>query len=198
MSALELMGSFSMRNRQRSSAVQFACAGLLCCCATAARTAASDDCRALSDDAQRLACYDQVFPRTAIPAQSPKTQPAIVGSATTQPGASPEGGAHESGQQSSAPDPEFGLSEAQRRAGAANTEQAKIRESILATVTDLRQTSGGEFIVTLDNGQVWRQIDLESWSAPQKGDRVRIRRGLLGSFMLVTSKNLATHVRRER
>ncbi len=65
-------------------------------------------------------------------------------------------------------------------------------------VADLRQTSGGEFIVTLDNGQIWRQIDLESWAPPQKGDRVTIRRGALGSFMLVTANNLATHVRRER
>jgi hypothetical protein len=104
----------------------------------------------------------------------------------------------ESPQQRPTPEPAFGLSEAQRRAAAGNTAQPKINESISATVIDVRSTPGREFVVFLDNGQVWRQIELESWSPPQKGDRVTIRRGLLGSFMLVTAKNLATHVRRER
>jgi hypothetical protein len=52
--------------------------------------------------------------------------------------------------------------------------------------------------VFLDNGQVWRQSEPDWWSPPQKGDRVTIRRGLLGSFMLVTADHLATHVRRLR
>ena len=141
----------------------------------------------LSDDVQRLACYDQLFPRRLISAPQARTQPA------TSPAVAPA-----SPQQRPAPDPAFGLTEAQRNAAAGNSEQSKINESISATVTDLRQTSGGEFILTLDNGQIWRQVDLESWAPPQKGDRVTIRRGVLGSFMLVTANNLATHVRRER
>ena len=174
------MGWFSMRNRQRRSAIQCASAGLLCCYAAAAWSAATDDCRALADDMQRLACYDRLFPR---PIQPAATAPAI---APTSP------------QQRPPPDPQFGMNEAQRRAAAGNTEQSKINDSISATVTDLRTTPSGEFVVILDNGQVWRQIDLESWAPPQKGDRVTIRRGALGSFMLVTANNLATHVRRER
>jgi hypothetical protein len=153
---------------------------LLCCCAAAAWSATTDECRALIDDARRLACFDQLFPRP--------TQPA-----TTSRSIAPAGP-----QQPPAPDPDFGLNEAQRRAAAGNSEQPKINESISGTVVNLRTAPGGEFVVILDNGQVWRQIELDSWSPPQKGDRVTIRRGSLGSFMLVTAKNLATHVRRER
>jgi hypothetical protein len=160
---------------------------LLCCCAAAAWSAATDDCRALGDDARRLACYDQLFPRRLISAPPP-----------TQAAATSAGVAPASPQQRSAPDPQFGMNEAQRRAAAGNTEQSKINDSISATITDLRTTPSGEFVVILDNGQVWRQIDLESWAPPQKGDRVTIHRGALGSFMLVTANNLATHVRRER
>jgi hypothetical protein len=108
---------------------------------------------------QRLACYDRLFPR---PIQPAATAPAI---APTSP------------QQRPPPDPQFGMNEAQRRAAAGNTEQSKINDSISATVTDLRTTPSGEFVVILDNGQIWRQIDLESWAPPQKGDRVTIRRG---------------------
>ena len=165
-----------MTKRQRISAIRCASVGLLCCCAAAAWSAPTDDCRALADDARRLACYDQLFPRPPIPAQP----------ATTQPGAGPQ----------PTPDPEFGLNEAQRRAAAGITKQAKINESISATVADLRQTSSGEFIVTLDNGQVWRQIELDSWSPPKKGDRVTIRRGLLGSFLLITADHLTRRVSR--
>jgi hypothetical protein len=165
-----------MTDRQRSSAKQCAGAGLLCCYAAAAWSAPTDECRAITDDARRLACYDQLFSRPAQPV-------------ATSPG---------SPQQKPAPDPTFGLTEAQQRASAANGGHPKIDESILATVANLRNLPGGQFVVTLDNGQVWRQIDWDSWSPPQKGDRVTIRRGALGSFMLVTAKNLATHVRRDR
>ena len=167
-----------MTDRQRSSAKQCAGAGLLCCYAAAAWSAPTDECRAITDDARRLACYDQLFPRPPIPAQP----------TTTRPGAGP--------QPQPPPDPEFGLNEAQRRAAEGHPEQAKTGETISATVTDLRSTAAGDFIVTLDNGQVWRQIELDSWSPPKKGDRVTIRRGLLGSFLLITADHLTRRVSR--
>ncbi|MGA2564812.1 MAG: hypothetical protein ABSF96_14730 [Steroidobacteraceae bacterium] len=144
----------------------------------AAWSAATDDCRALTDDARRLACYDRLFPRPASPAQP----------ATTQPGASL--------QPQPTPDPEFGLNEAQRRAAEGRPERAKTGESISATVTDLRTAAGGNFVVTLDNGQVWRQIELDSWSPLHKGERVTIRRGLLGSFLLITADYVTRRVSR--
>jgi hypothetical protein len=173
-----------MRYRQRSSAVQCAGAGLLCCYAAAAWGAPTDDCRARSDDVQRLACYDQLFPR----------RPSQTQAATARPGAPQPGAVQESPK--ATPDPEFGLNEAQRRAAEGHPERAKAGESISAIVTDLRTTAAGDFVVTLDNGQVWRQIESDSWSAPHKGDRVSIRRGLLGSFLLITADHLTRRVSR--
>jgi hypothetical protein len=86
------------------------------------------------------------------------------------------------------------LSGARERAAAG----VRVIERVSATVTDLHHEPGGRFIVYLDNGQVWRQIETDSWSSLRKGERVTIRRAVFGSYMLETAENLATHVIRIR
>jgi hypothetical protein len=186
--------------RRRSSAM--VCIGFVSCSFCAAATGATpsaEECRAIANDGQRLACYDQLFPRAAAPASAMPTPPqakvtAPVGTAlpapTTEAGIQGRPGAP------SAAD-NFGLTEAQqRRAGGPGG--PNFLDSISATVTGLQRTPRGAFVVLLDNGQVWQQIELDSWVPPHKGDRVTIRRGVLGSFMLVTADHVVTHVRRER
>src|ERR1039457_4287397 len=173
--------------------------GSMCCCAAPAAGAGTDDCRAMTKDAQRLACYDQLFPRP-VPSASTASTP---GAAVTAPLASavspaPTAAQGSEGAKSDEAPQQFGLTPAQQRAAAGGTERAKTTEQISATVTALQHEPGGEFVVFLDNGQVWRQSEPDWWSPPQKGDRVTIRRGLLGSFMLVPAGHLATHVRRLR
>jgi hypothetical protein len=116
---------------------------------------------------------------------------------TPQPGISQSGPAQGSTQQPATPGPEFGLSDEQRRANG-TADEAKNKESIAATVTAVRNLPGGQFVVTLDNGQIWRQSEADWWASPKKGDRVTISRGIMDSFVLVTADKMATHVRRER
>lgn len=52
-----------------------------------------------------------------------------------------------------------------------------------ARVLEVRKSTTGKAIITLDNGQVWKQID-SSRLRLSGDDQVTIRRASLGSFML--------------
>jgi hypothetical protein len=70
---------------------------------------------------------------------------------------------------------------------------------IVATVVKLsiRQKSG-RFIVTLDNGQRWSQIQNKPDVSVSIGDEIKIQKSTLGSFMLTTAKGTETRVKRDR
>ena len=56
----------------------------------------------------------------------------------------------------------------------------------------------GKLVLTLDNGQVWSQVDSSSLHL-RTGDKVRIRRASLGSYLLGTSgSNKTIRVRRSK
>ena len=56
----------------------------------------------------------------------------------------------------------------------------------------------GRFIITLDNGQRWSQIENKPDVAVSIGDEVRIQKSSIGSYMLTTEKGVETRVRRDR
>jgi hypothetical protein len=61
-------------------------------------------------------------------------------------------------------------------------------DHITAAVTGVAMSGNGKFTVTLDNGQMWKQIDGDSGIAQfnkRGGDKVTISRGFLGSYNLV-------------
>jgi hypothetical protein len=58
-------------------------------------------------------------------------------------------------------------------------------DRITATVASVARTPYGKWILHLDSGAVWRQIDdNELQSDPHKGSTVVIKRGILGSFFI--------------
>jgi len=63
-----------------------------------------------------------------------------------------------------------------------------------AKITTLRFREGGEFVVALDNGQVWTQFVSEGKARIRVGDTVRIRPLLFGSFLLVGPSDWSTKV----
>lgn len=71
-------------------------------------------------------------------------------------------------------------------------------DEIRARVTGVRLDPYGKLILTLDNGQVWSQIDSPALSL-KSGDEVRIRRAAMGSYLLaeVDSKR-SSRVRRSQ
>lgn len=68
-------------------------------------------------------------------------------------------------------------------------------EQLTANIKDVRQTSAGHYVVTLDNGQVWRQVT----PAPmmmKAGEPVTIKPRALGSFWMVDASGRGSRVKR--
>jgi len=94
-----------------------------------------------------------------------------------------------------APQENFGFKEkeVERRTGKAAEPEAP---SVTAAITSLPRQRDGKFVVTLDNAQVWSQSEINSQADVQIGDAVTVRRGVLGSYLLVTKAGIATRVKR--
>ena len=70
---------------------------------------------------------------------------------------------------------------------------------LTATVVKLSvRKKTGRFIVTLDNGQRWSQIENKPDVQVSIGDEVKVERSTLGSYMLTTPQGVQTRVRRDR
>src|SRR5688572_29848066 len=116
-------------------------------------------CAAIQDSLQRLVCYDRVSPPTA-------------GADTGTPAAD----------QASSDTARFGA-EGLKRSDAEREADSPPR-SIAATVREVRETRPNVYRVTLDNGQIWQQMDMDSTFSIAVGDTVRIDRGRLGGYQL--------------
>jgi hypothetical protein len=155
-------------------------------------------CATIADDHTRLACYDALAPRVkdavAVP---PATLPNNRPPSTEEQkswfgfdlgdlfGAAPA-------QQTTAA--QFGSDKLPATHAKEDTAAAQV-DSISAGVTDVAYTPFGKFIVFLDNGQVWRQIEGDSDHAifrkPAKANKITISRGFIGSYNLTRSRGAA-------
>jgi hypothetical protein len=126
---------------------------------------ALEACTLIEKDFNRLLCFDKVMANQPISASefvAPKqtaTQP------TSQPALSQED--------------KFGMS---ARLIEKKTEQTQMDE-IQAVVTQVEKSPLGSRKFTLDNNQKWNQIGSDTFYA-KEGDKVEIRRGTLGSFLM--------------
>lgn len=126
-------------------------------------------CTREQDAARRLACFD----RAAAP-----EAPAAQKMDATQ---------------------DFGVhgSELARNRDDDDPQQDSTPKRISATVTGIEKRARGEFVVTLDNGQVWAQKEVGAYFPLKVGDSVSILAGTLGSHRLIVA-NRATAVTRVR
>lgn len=163
--------------------------------------AALERCATMSDDHARLSCYDGVAAgfRHAAAAQPVTPHPVAalpsVTAAARPPAAAPV----------IAPPPvaakvaEFGT-DTMRKPEPERGAPKEIDE-IKATITQVEFSQNNRFIVTLDNGQVWRQIEADSTKARfrKSGEAVTISRGVLGSYNLTLDEHAVLYkVRRLR
>lgn len=142
------------------------------CCAFCADTIASDiaadiaRCRSETDDARRLQCYDGLA-NSGKPV-APKTPTKMTQA-------------------------EFGVSN-----GPIAAQQSKSQpqlQEIAAKAVDVKKKTNGELVVTLDNDQVWQQLQPSNLRL-KAGDEVIIKAGALGSFILVAPSERGTKVQR--
>jgi len=148
-------------------------------------------CAAITDNAARLGCYDALAPHVKDALAAPPQ--ALPGNRT--PTAEEERswfgfdlsslfGANPSQQ---ATPQQFGSDRLPSTHAQEQTAATEI-DSITAAVTDVAFTPFGRFIVFLDNGQVWRQIegdaDRATFKKPAKDNKVTIGRGFISSYNL--------------
>ena len=142
-------------------------------------------CRDLPDDDSRLICYDDAVDRSR---QNTSSRPAPA--AAISPAAAPAEPAGAAGTAATAgaaaslsQEALFGKTtdEVERTVEEATGDERIDR--LNATVTQLQQYAYNKVLITLDNGQVWKQIDTSNLRL-RTGDAVEIERASLGSFML--------------
>lgn len=93
---------------------------------------------------------------------------------------------------------EFGAESVESKRREKENRQLK---KIDATITDVAVNRRGKVTLTLDNGQVWRQLSADSTklflSGRNKTYTATIKRGLIGSYMLrINEKNKSIRVQR--
>jgi len=71
-------------------------------------------------------------------------------------------------------------------------------ERIDATVVKFAMSTGGRFIVTLDNGTRWTQMERRAAARVAVGDQIVLRKNTLGSYTLTTRDGVSTRVYRNR
>jgi hypothetical protein len=130
---------------------------------------ASPRCSSVFDDSQRLACYDAQFGK---PRRPDAAQPA----------------SH------AAPVPVAVAPVSPTAPTAPATPMPRV-ELITSRVTAVNRIAGDRFLFTLDNGQAWTQLERDPNVQVEVGDTVKIRRAMLGSWMLETRDGVRTRVR---
>jgi hypothetical protein len=145
--------------------------------AAPATTAEFLACAAEKDDARRLACFDAAVDRARTAPANPA--PAVVAAPLTQ-------------------EEKFGLRGELKQEKAQKVPELQELEQLQAQVTKVSTKPHGELVVTLENGQVWTEIQTNSGARVKAGDRVAIKPGALGSFLLVAPNGRSTRVTRVR
>ena len=178
-------------------------------CAAAEPLASLLACRALTDPAARLACFDR---ETAALTAAPAPPTAATGSAgAAASAAAPEATAAPPSQPTAlaaAPAHTAPVLDAQQSFGlsgsavAAHEEASGARpkklEKIEARVVALALAGNGRTLFTLDNTQVWEQIESGGDMLAKLGDSATISRGLLGSYWLQLKNGRGCKVTRLR
>jgi hypothetical protein len=139
-------------------------------------------CAALTDAGTRLACYDALAGSSALNRTAPPPPAANSGAASSS---TATAGITASVSSPAQTDMEFGVHNGPLEAKIVNPQREK---HMLAVVSAISNRPRGELVVTLDNGQVWAQIEATRY--PLKlGDHVEIDVGAMGSYVLWSPSN---------
>ena len=162
-----------MRHHATASA---AVAALLAVSSQAFAAEGTRRCFDIYDDPQRLACYDSLFGKPVRPGAAQLPAPAVVTADPTPPAAAPRG---------PAPPP-------------AKAPAPAPAQPVTGRITAVSRLANDRFAITLDNGQVWTQLERDLSAEVSAGDTVQIRPAMLGSWMLETRGGVKTRVRLAR
>ncbi len=157
--------------------LQFVVALLVSSVASAQAPADIARCTAIDSDTERLQCYDKLFAHSR---ERPQEQSRVA--ATTA--------ATATAATSATVDlDDFGLD---GRKPAGEADEPKGPDEMQARIAKLDAQPRGEYVLTLDNGQVWQQREYDWHFAFSVGDEVIIKRGLMKSYRLQQKGNNRT------
>jgi hypothetical protein len=155
-----------MNNAALPLVLAFVCVPALCAESAAPATANLEVCMDLSDPQQRLTCFDremsQIRKPTPATSTAPKQAPAPV------PIPAPV-------------TPTFGQEQLPSKARPAAPAQ---EQTLHAHIAALRDVAPGNYLVTLDNGQIWSHEDPQRAAYLREGEAITISKGSLGTSRL--------------
>ncbi len=143
-------------------------------------------CVHVKDSLERLVCFDRAFAGTAVPAG--QAAPAAPAAAARVPAAAPAVAA----QPVVAPvavAPAVSLGDESVKRKNRDSAEPEAPTSLTAKVTALKETRKDVFRMTLDNGQVWQQMEMDSLFSVAVGDTVQIDKGRLGGYRMARVSN---------
>ena len=140
---------------------------------------------------QRLACYDREVPRAVAATRPPGLTPGASAPASQLATAPP------AVQSTAAEVDAFGMTTQIQRQQAGASAPPHL-DKLTAHITAVSHKPRGEFIVTLDNDQVWEEAEITSHLPLRAGDDITIKRGMLGAFYLSSQQVLGLRVKRVR
>lgn len=147
-------------------------AALLAAPASAQALKPFTDCATIADDGARLACYDR-----AAAAASPAAAQAAEKRADAAAAAAAQAAARADAERTAA----FGRGSMRD----ADTPGKAETETLGATIRAVSFDREKKALVTLDNGQVWKQSSTKMPSGVRPGSKVTLKEGTLGSVRMV-------------
>ena len=152
-------------------------------------------CAIEKKDKVRLECFDREVARVVqgaaavAPTQSSSAQPASAAAAVaaTPPAPAPASEVDE-----------FGLSGELARKRREERKEKPAPTELRAAVSRVSKKPYGEYVIELDNGQVWEQPEKKSSFEIKPGDTIRITPGAMGSYFMLVDSGGSTKVRRIR
>ncbi|MCR5872989.1 hypothetical protein LRS10_01525 [Phenylobacterium sp. J426] len=136
------------------------------------------DCRKLGEDPARLACYDQAT--AALEQAEAKGDIVVV----------------DREQARTVQRQAFGFSLPSLSVFDRGEEKEAV-DNVTGKITSARMDGAGKWVLKLEDGAVWQQIDVQELSLyPKAGQSVTIRKATLGSFLASVEGRRAFRVRR--
>jgi hypothetical protein len=128
------------------------------------------ECRQIEEITERVACYDKIV----------DSHVSMDSSDSVETSATPE-----SAVPNAVPDAQslFGTDDAEAKRIVETTLAIEQIDQIEAIVTGVQKSASKKLTVTLDNGQIWRQLDNQPMRI-KSGETVIVRKASLGSFLM--------------
>jgi hypothetical protein len=141
-------------------------------------------CAAVTDSLARLVCFDQLSAAAPAAAVAPAAPVSTAPTGSAAPAAAVGLAAGTAAVATQAELGDDNLKGSQRKDAATKP------TSLTAQVSELLETRTDTYRISLDNGQVWQQEEVQSAAFTIKvGDTVRIEKGKMGGYSLAVVRN---------